>query len=221
MDISHENRTFVPLAGQPDPEQYLDAMLPGVQAAGSPYEDWLFGGTSALADSLRERMGRPSSEIHVGRAILSLVDGVGVGGFIAMGGAELAACRVADGIAILKGANPDERQELAQRLKEGGKLFPPVAPHEFYLSRVWISAAAGGTGYGPRLVRQFLAAGRQQGFSCFVADVCSANTGVLSLGRFHRFLPVATSASEAAGMAYVRIVRDEARGQNRHSASPA
>jgi GNAT superfamily N-acetyltransferase len=202
-------RRFVPLATESDAERFIDAVVPGVYAAGTPYDDWLFGGADEARAALADAMRRPTSEVFIGRATLCLVDDVVIGGVIPLAGEELAACRVADALATLRKSRADRRMSMAKRIDEARNLFPSVAPDDFYLSRVWVSPHTRGTGHGVALVREYLATGRRQGFTRFRADICSKNTGVLRLAQFLKFETLGENASEDAAMTYVSVLRDE------------
>jgi GNAT superfamily N-acetyltransferase len=194
------------MAGEPGAEEFIDLILPGVHSAGTPYDDWLFGGPDEARAALRDSMLRPSSEVFIGRVTLCMAEGVVVGGIIPLGGAELAACRMADAVATVKLATPEARRETTKRVAEARKLFPPVRPDDFYLSRLWVSTEWRGSGHGPALLREYLASGRRTGFRRFTADICSTNVGVLRLAQFFKFQMLGEAVSDEAHMAYIRIL---------------
>lgn len=204
---------FVSLAGEPDAERFIDAILPGVHAAGIPYVDWLFGGAHQARAALRDLMRRPSSEVFVKRATLRTVGGIPVGGFIALGGSEVSACRSADALAVLKLAGPGGRSAAARRIGEAQKLFPPVEANQFYLSRIWVASDAAGAGHGPALMREFLAAGRRSGFRRFRGDICSGNHGVIRFAHWFKLETLEESVSHDAAMSYVSVLRIEDGGR--------
>jgi hypothetical protein len=91
--------TFRSLSGDHHAERWIPQVLPWLQEAGDPYYHWFFGGIvpaertpSLLAGWVRRR----SSELSIERAVLLVTGDCALGGFIALGGADLQACRRAD-----------------------------------------------------------------------------------------------------------------------------
>lgn len=190
-------------------ERYLVDVLPWVHEAGNPYFDWMFGGREAARQTLASWMRRPSSEVSLARMTLLLSGDEAVGGFIGLGGAELAQSRKADWLAMLKESSEPGRSELMARLGAVRGLFPRVEPEEFYLSKMGVMPELRGTGLGRRVAEEFLAAGRAAGFRRFRLDVWSENTPARRLYESLGFRVVSESASAEAGMCYLAMVREE------------
>lgn len=199
---------FVALEGEPDPERFLEAALPGVHEAGRPYIDWFLGGPTEARAALRSWMARPSSEVFVGRAALLIASEAVIGGFVALSGAELSRCRQADAMASIALAGPGGRSALTERVRLARELFLPVADDEYYLSKIWVSPETRGAGNGTALLRRYLDAGARRGFRRFRLDVCSDNDVAVGLYRRFGFTTLQESVSDGAAMSYTSMVAE-------------
>lgn len=198
---------FISLPEEPHAERFLDAVLTGVLQAGSPYLQWFFGGADEACSAMLGWMARPSSEIFLGRAVLRTVGNVPVGGFLALGGADLARSRQADAVAALTQAEPEARRAIALRIAVARELFPPVEADELYLTKVWVTDEARRAGHGAALVGEYLAAGARHGFRRFRLDVFSGNHAAIQLYRSFGFEILEERSSQRAGMSYTSMVR--------------
>lgn len=202
---------FRSLAGDPEPQRFVAEVLPWLHEAGNPYFDWIFGGRESAARWIASWMGRPSSEISIARASLLFVDDRPVGGFIALGGADLAVCRKADTLAMLKEANSRGRADLRARMSAVRALFPRVEADEFYLSKMGVASDFHGRGLGRELARGYLAAGQAAGFRRFRLDVWADNKPACQLYESLAFRVIQESTSLEAGMKYLSMVREQDR----------
>lgn len=196
---------FVSLAEEPHAERFLDVVLAGVLQAGSPYLEWFFGGANEARSVLRGWMMRPSSEVFLGRAVLRTVGNVPVGGFLALGGTDLARSRQSDAVAALTQSGPEARGVVTLRIAAARELFPPVEADELYLSKVWVTAEARRAGHGAALVGEYLSAGGRRGFRRFRLDVFSGNLAAIRLYRSFGFEILEERSSKRAGMGYTSM----------------
>ncbi len=197
------------LDGVSDRERFIPEVLPWIHEAGKPYFDWLFGGSETALKNIESWMRRPSSEISILRVTLLFAEERPVGGFIGLGGADLAQCRKADALAILREAQSQGRPDLLVRLGAVRGLFPLVGPDEFYLSKIGVAADLRGTGLGRRLVMEYLAAGRAAGFRRFRLDVWAEHRAALLLYESLGFRVLLESSSPEAGIKYLSMVREQ------------
>jgi ribosomal protein S18 acetylase RimI-like enzyme len=197
--------TFRALAAEAEPERDVPLALPWVHAASEPYVDWLFRGHDAAAEALEKWMGRPSSEVFVGRAVLLLEESRPVGGFIALNATELALCRRHDAVAALASTPPDARSSLLSRLHLGRELLPDPPSDALYLSRIGVLPHVRRRGYGRAILREHLRRGVGKGFCRFSIDVWSANTAAIALYTSAGFRLERRHHVEAAGMTYQRM----------------
>jgi ribosomal protein S18 acetylase RimI-like enzyme len=199
---------FRPLSTDDDPGRWIPQVLPWVQEAGEPYHSWFLGG-AASADRtesiLAGWMRRRSSEVSVERAVLLLTADRVVGGFIALGGADLQACRQADTLAALQAAGRDGRSRLGERIRVGRHLFAGVAADEFYLSRLGVAIAFRRAGHGARILQKYLGAGVARGFRRFRLDVSAENRPAVELYRAFGFQVLREASDDRAGMAYLNM----------------
>ncbi len=202
-------KTFRILYGNSDPERFIPEVLPWIHEAGNPYFDWLFGGREAALKSVEAWMRRPSSEISISRVALLFAEDRPVGGFIGLGGADLALCRRADALAILKEAHSEGKSDLHARMSAIRGLFPRVGAEEFYLSKIGVAANLRGKGMGRKLAMEYLAAGRAAGFRRFWLDVWAGHSSAVRLYESLGFRVVGESSSPEAGIKYLSMVREQ------------
>jgi ribosomal protein S18 acetylase RimI-like enzyme len=201
--------TFRPLSGDRDADRWIPQLLPWVWEAGDPYYSWFFHGV--LADDrpqsiLAGWMRRRSSEVSLERAVLLRAGDRAVGGFIALGGTDLQACRRADSLAALQATSREGRALLASRIRQSRKLFGPVAADDFYLSKLWVAAGSRRAGHGARILREYLRTGRAGGFRRFRLDVCAQNQAAVRLYLASGFAVLCESGVEGqAGMTYLQM----------------
>jgi ribosomal protein S18 acetylase RimI-like enzyme len=162
-------------------ERWVASTLPWIHAAGNPYYDWFFGGATEAESALAEWIRRSSSEVFVGRVRLLVDDGQAVGGFIAMSGPELAACRRQDALAAMQAAGRAERASVLARMRLARGLFGTISAQEFYLSKMGVLPDHRGAGRGVTIVRQYLDVGAASGFRRFRLDVWAGNTAAVRL----------------------------------------
>jgi len=205
--------TFSRLSPQlPLADQHRPHVLEGTLEAGGPHLAWVLGGVTAARATIGGWLDRPNSELHISRVTLRLVGDSPVGGFVAVPGGDLAACRRADTVALLSATDRAGRVALTARLREGDVLFPPAQPDQLYLSKVWAPRPAQGFGHGLPLLREFMRQGRDGGFARLRADVMTDNVALQRFGEFlgWRVGPAATSG--VTGLSYVMMTWD---GQGR------
>ena len=197
--------TFRAVSAEAEPARDIPLALPWVHAASEPYVDWLFGNHHAAARVLQRWMNRPSSEVFVGRAVLLLKESRPVGGFIALDGTELAACRRHDAVAALASTSSEGRAALLSRLRVGRELLPEPPAGTLYLSRMGVLPHVRRRGYGKAILNEHLERGKRQGFSRFSLDVWSANTAAIALYTSAGFRLERRQHASAAGMTYERM----------------
>ncbi len=188
-------------------EQYIPDVLPWIHEAGNPYFDWIFGGPEAARQNLARWMRRLSSEVAIGRVNLLFERNRPVGGFIALRGTDLAVCRRADALDLLREAAEQGDAEFPARLKAVRNLFPRVAADEFYLSKMGVAAELRGIGCGRRLALEYLRAGRVAGCRRFRLDIWTGNKRARGLYESLGFEVASESLSEEAGMRYLSMVK--------------
>jgi ribosomal protein S18 acetylase RimI-like enzyme len=196
-------------AEPPLPEAWFDPCLAGIHAAGLPYFDLLFGSPEASRAALRNWVLRPSSEVYLGRVRLAVQDGQPLGGFVALTGEELARARRADLMALLAGTPAAMREELLERLRTLGDLFPSVDAGDFYLSKIWVDPERRGHGLGLWLCRRYLATGRELGRERFALDVHEGNEAAIRLYRTLGFAVVGGGKGATRHLRMARAAEEE------------
>jgi ribosomal protein S18 acetylase RimI-like enzyme len=200
--------TFRPLSQDRNADRWIPQLLPWVWEAGDPYYSWFFEGIVApdrpqpiLAGWMRRR----SSEVSLERAVLLVTGDRAVGGFIALGGSDLQACRRADTLAALQAAGREGRSLLASRIRQSRELFGPVAADAFYLSKLWVAAGSRRAGHGTRILQEYLRTGTALGFRRFRLDVCAENRAAIGLYLASGFTVLRESGNDQAGMTYLQM----------------
>ena len=141
------------------------------------------------------------------RIILAVNGDCEVGGYIALSGKELAACRRADGIAAVLAAPSSERLPLQDRMQKIGGLFELPEPDELYLSKIWVQPDLRGAGHGAEILRSFLQQGEAAGCRKFRLDVAFEKARVVAMYESAGFR-VCTEKSCVAGLRYLGMIRD-------------
>lgn len=200
---------FAILPGGSNLERYIPEVVRWVHRAGNPYYDWIFGNAEKALRILPVWLKRPSSEISITRLTLLLDRDCTVGGYIALGGADLVRCRKADTLALLKETESGGRSELLARMAAVRNLFPPVDTDEFYLSKMGVVTHLQGKGLGRRIVREYLAAGRAAGYWRFRLDVWAENKPARHLYESLGFRVVQESSSIETGLKYLSMIRED------------
>jgi ribosomal protein S18 acetylase RimI-like enzyme len=195
---------IIPLATSPSREALIPSVVEWIVDASEPYLGWLLGGD--LPARIGRWMRRPSSEVAFGRVSVARDEAAWVGGFVAMDGRTLSACRISDAVAALEEAG-DEVEAVRGRMEIGRSLFPAVDRDDFYLSRVGLLERYRGRGLGESLVASYLKTGEAQGFERFRLDVSAWNDRALSLFRRMGFHPISESTLPGTTLAYVAMVR--------------
>ncbi len=196
------------IAGREAGDELIDDLAPLLQEAGHPYYDWFFGGAEPARERLREWMARPSSEVSVRRVTLFTVEDRIIGGFIGLAGSDVEGCRAADALAAVAGTQGAGRAGIIGRMRTARGLFAPVEPDVFYGSKLWCSPSLRGRGYGARMLREFFAAGEEQGFRRFGGDVWVGNRSALKLYETYGFRVTGETAVPEAGLHYCSIIRE-------------
>jgi ribosomal protein S18 acetylase RimI-like enzyme len=184
------------------------SVLPLVHEAGNPYYDWFFGDASAARSALRAWIARPSSEISIERVVVARVRRRLVGAYVALGGTELRHARDADALALLARASsePTQRARLVERLAVAKSLFAPVAPEDWYLSKIAVVPRFRGQGIGRAIVDEYLSEGFAAGFRRFRLDVSAENDHAVQIYKSLGF--VVETEGSAAGLRYLAMILD-------------
>jgi [ribosomal protein S18]-alanine N-acetyltransferase len=201
--------TFRSLSGDHHAERWIPQVLPWLQEAGDPYYRWFFGGiipTDRTQSLLADWMRRRSSELSIERAVLLVTGECALGGFIALGGADLQACRRADALAVLQAAGRQGQSLLRERIRDGRNLFGPVAADELYLSKLGVARGLRRAGYGAKILQRYIDRGAADGFRRFRLDVWAENRPAIGLYWSFGFQVVRELRNDRAGMTYLNMV---------------
>ena len=184
----------------------FDSVRDGIHEAGNPYYDYIFGDADRTRKVLARWMTRKSSEVSTQRVTLAFQDGSDIGGYIALPGKDLGACRQADGLAAVLSVTSTEREALQQRMRNAGSLFEIAEPDELYLSKVWVHSNFRGAGYGAAILRSFLSQGEQSGYCKFRLDVSSERGRAVAMYKSAGF-KICSEKSCPAGLRYLGMIR--------------
>jgi ribosomal protein S18 acetylase RimI-like enzyme len=182
-------------------QDFLDWLIP----ASSPYPEALFGGVEPAREMLDQWARRVDSEYAFDAADLLMVGDRSSGGLICFDGRELARRRRADMMQLL--TNPKLRH-LRSRLPDLQGLLAPVAPDDFYLSRVGLIPEARGKGLGHRLLQHFTDCARQGGYRRLRLDVHAGNNAARRLYESAGYRVIYAGHAPKAGLTYFSMIRD-------------
>jgi ribosomal protein S18 acetylase RimI-like enzyme len=186
-----------------DADWLVDVLARWAYEAGSPYEDWRFGGPEAARTTLATWISRASSEVAAARWRVAFLADEPQGGFAALTAGELAAARRADLLALV---SLYETHDLRKRLEAVADLFVPIEPDDLYLSRIAVDRASRAAGIGRALLEAVAEQAREAGAAAVRADVSATNVAGLALFRRAGFESIAERTSSEAGLSY-RAVR--------------
>lgn len=193
----------------PNPERFIESVIPWVHEAGNPTFDWLFGGAEEARHVLTQRMAVPASELSIRRMTALFEEGHPVGGFIALDRTELERARRADVISTLRHLDEGGRKVFVARVAAVAELQLPIEEDQFYLSMMGVSERSRGRGKGRLLLQEFLSQGRDAGFRRFRLEVRSDNSGAIRLYVAEGFNAILEASSEVVGMTLVTMLREE------------
>lgn len=179
--MSSADVTAIRLRNSGDFQRFAPSVMTWIVASAQPFADWLHGSPESASAAVAESLHRTSSVHWLGRISIALFKGESVGGFLAMPGASVAACFVADGLWMLKRVAPSERGILASRLRRAFDPFPPVARDAYFLANLGVDPLFKGRGFGKHVLNQFVAQGRSEGFTEFQLHVFSENSAACNL----------------------------------------
>lgn len=190
---------FRAVSGDPDPSRRVDEVLPWVHEAANPYIDWMLGSPERAGQALERWMRREGSEIAIARTVGLYEDDAVVGGFIGLTGEELAGASRGDTLALLSAVPKEERPGLLRRAASLAELRRPVAPDEWFLSKLGVLASHRRGGRGRAVIEEFLERGRAQGLRRFRLDAWQPDAHVVGLYESVGFRTVAESPSAELG----------------------
>jgi ribosomal protein S18 acetylase RimI-like enzyme len=149
-------------------------------------------------------MHRSSSEVAIGRVVVAELEGAPIGGYVAVEGRSLSACRIADAIAALTEAGAGAGA-LRARMEASKHLFSPVPADAFYLSKLGVLVPHRGKGFARGLLARFLEHGRAAGFDRFRLDVHSGNERAIELYRRAGFDAASETTVSGTSLAYLAM----------------
>ncbi|HTS19494.1 MAG TPA: GNAT family N-acetyltransferase [Verrucomicrobiae bacterium] len=177
-------------------------ILAWVHEASNPYLDWFWGSPTEAVAQLKEQLIRPNSELSEKRAVCLSEAGQIIGGYIALPGHELPACRKADLLTLSNHLKRAPNEGLIARMRQARSVFASVGSDEFYLSRIGVIPSARGKGTGKKLLGAFLEDGRRRGFRQFRLDVSADNERAIRLYRVAGFVMAGESAIPTTPIRY-------------------
>jgi ribosomal protein S18 acetylase RimI-like enzyme len=180
----------------------VEACLPWVFDATTPYLEWVVGSREAPISLLRTWMAHPKSEVSIARAFVLRSGADVAGGFIAMSGAEVLRARTADSLSLVKSLRHGRDKSWMARWKESAELFP--APHndDFYLSRMGIATPFRGRGYAKLLMKKYLEVGIARNYRRFRLDVVTTNDVAIRMYERFGFRRISVHHSSDGSVSY-------------------
>jgi ribosomal protein S18 acetylase RimI-like enzyme len=191
--------------GQTVPDVDLPATTGWILEAGDPYLTWLHDGAERARAAVREGLRRDGSELSP-RHLSSIRDGGrSVGGYIALGGRELAARRLADTARLMRATPVADRDHLRRRLEHARELFLPVDPEHLCLTKIGVVDDHRGRGLGRCLLEDFVRSGFDRGYDCLRLDVSSEHEPARRLYESRGFVPITSRWCEPLGAGYTAM----------------
>jgi capsular exopolysaccharide synthesis family protein len=212
MDVSRRRRqsphtataVIREIGAHPGNDVLIAAVLPWILEAGFPYFQWFFEPDDPGV-RVEAWIRRASSEVALFRMTMAERDGVPLGGFIALDGKELRACRVADTLAALAEAGPTGSGVQQAKIAAARTLFPAVADDQLYLSKLGVRREYRGQGLGRLLIDRFIERGRENGFETLRLDVAAGNRTAIELYERVGFEVVSESTAPQTDLRYLAM----------------
>jgi len=176
-----------------------------VLAAGGPYFTEFFGGRDRAAGLVHEWVLRDSSELHLSRWSLLLIDGQVAGGHLCLRGDILARCRATDAFVALREDMADDSERLTAFLAATKSLFAPVPRTSYYLSKTALMPEFRGQGLGDYLFRDCLAVAIEAEGPALQLDVHRDNRPAIAVYRRYGFRTIHTGHLPDSEVAYLSM----------------
>lgn len=177
-----------------------------IHEAGNPYYDWLFGDAARARAALAVLYAASGSEIAASRVTLLLEEDTLQGLYVALPGAELRRCRLADALLLLGRADGPTKAELRHRLETARGLLADVPPEDLYLSKIGVVPSCRRRGLGGAILDRVMEEARALGHRRLRLDVWEGNEPALALYASRGFTVACERRIEA--LAYIELVRD-------------
>jgi len=165
-----------------DPADHVQEMLELEFLASEPYARFVFD-TEIEAKEIAKFL----FESNVGENVapyvsLAVDDATTVLGLVTfLDAAELKTARMAAAIALVRGRKVGAVSATRDRMLLAAEILMDVEPHELYLSRIAVTAAARGRGVGCWLLEQYETDARRRSKTRLVLEVAPEHAAALSL----------------------------------------
>ncbi len=200
--MSVDEVTFKNVQDFPDSEALIPRAFPWIFSSGQPYFEWLCGNREVAEQTVAKWMRQPSSEVYI-RRVQFLVCGTEIaGGFIGIGGAELAKARMADINSYWASLDVPARSALIEKLSHSAQVFPPVGEDEYYVSKVALDRQFQAKGLAKVMLQHCLDQGIALGYTKFRADIQINNFPSLRCARSLGFQIFYTGESSDGALKY-------------------
>ena len=171
--------------------------------AGSPLDEWRFGGKAQALAALQSWVLRPSSEVGFDRWQVAYRGQTPEGGFVALPESDLVAARRADLLALV--ASGGDVETLRDRLAAISDLFVPVEVGDLYMSRIAVEPTVRRRGLGARLLSEVIETAVRTGARAVRADVSVDNEPAIALYRSAGFEIGPERSSEQSSLSFCAV----------------
>lgn len=206
MNESSPHILFIQAARSPGIEQMLDRIVPWVLNSDRAYLRALLTGLDTpkiLANWLLEE----KSEIALQKTRLLIADDRMAGGFIGFAGRQLRRRRETDLVDVVRRSD-ESRSDLRDRLKDLLPLFAPVAPNDFYVSKLGISPGMSEPTMAKQLVDECIDCARRDGYDRVRIDIDAEDKPLTDLLVTRGFAIVDRGEATDAGVSYLNLLRE-------------
>lgn len=150
-------------------------------AASGPYAAFVYDDASQAERINRMLFETGTAEFCAPASSVLVEHGAAAALLVALDDAMLRRRRMLSAKAIMRSGELDSHPDFAARLQQAGTTLHQVVAGDWYLSRIAVSDAARGKGYGRLLLDQFLAVGRERGMQRAVLEVDPHNATAVRL----------------------------------------
>lgn len=161
---------FVDAVDSPGIEHRMERLVPWVLHSDREYYSVLLEHHDTR-HKLAQRICDPDSELSLHNMRLLIADDEIAGGFIGFSGHQLLRRREADVVDLYRDTEPHLRPELRRRFQDVLHLFAPVAPNDFYLSKIQLYPGMNGPALSHPLMEECIQRAHGAGFERIRVDV--------------------------------------------------
>lgn len=206
MNETPKQLQFVHAHQVPGIEHRLDYIVPWVRDSDRRYYEVLLADHDIDA-TLRRWMQNPDSELALQKTRLLIADDLVAGGYVGFAGRQLLRRREADLIDLARAHGNLRCPNMRQAIQRVHPLMGSVAPNDFYLSKIGVTAELRGRELEPTLLDACFDQAQAAGFDHMRIDIDDGDDFTRTLCTAKGFETLQKRRSPAVEIGYVQMVK--------------